>query len=454
MHPSSGLTQSSVAYGLPRVGASVALLLLGCWGVATLAGGLPGVIRQIARPCAGCYLGAFEPPLEPYGHPFRQADDTATGGQKPPVAMTVRTAFPGPRESQPGRSGRLLASSDAIAADQTSLFGAARIGQDAARFLGLNGGDMIPEFHAGGAGPGYAWAASRFEPDAVSGGSMHDGPTARDPWNAMPVWGVPDYRFNFTSTSGAAAIVDGSVRPSASGLGAGAPWYNARQTGLSGDRGAEYDVLHATGPGPALGTPGVPGSVPYWRVAVQKDLERHFLQIGTYGINATALPLGTQAVGTTDTFTDIGADANYQFIVDPGSAVSDSLAAQATLVHEARSLDAGNRLLGANGFNTFDAFRADASWRIGETVTPSIQYFRTSGSIGAVRYGWPGSRPNSAGVIAEVAYVPWGGPGSPVQFLNLRFAAQYVAYTEFNGTGRGAGGNNAVYLSLWGALHF
>ncbi len=49
---------------------------------------------------------------------------------------------------------------------------------------------------------------------------------------------------------------------------------------------------------------------------------------------------------------------------------------------------------------------------------------------------------------------PWAKSSSPVQFLNLRFAAQYVAYTEFSNATHAPGGNNAVYLSLWGALRF
>jgi hypothetical protein len=85
---------------------------------------------------------------------------------------------------------------------------------------------------------------------------------------------------------------------------------------------------------------------------------------------------------------------------------------------------------------------------------PSIQYFRTVGGGDAMPYGWAGSRANSSGVIAQVAYVPWARSESPIQSLNLRFAAQYVAYTEASGTPRGPVGSNALYLSLWGALHF
>ena len=187
---------------------------------------------------------------------------------------------------------------------------------------------------------------------------------------------------------------------------------------------------------------------------MQKDLEQHFLQIGTYGMNASASPGGGQSAGTTDTVTDLGAEANYQFIVNSAGAVSDILSGHSILIHEARSLDAGNRVLGPNGFNTLDTFRTDVSWSIAETVTSSIQYFRTAGSVDAIQYFSPGGRPNSAGVIAGVTFTPWSKPESPVRFLNLRIAVQYLAYTEFNGNGRGAGGNNGVYLSLLGALHF
>jgi hypothetical protein len=36
----------------------------------------------------------------------------------------------------------------------------------------------------------------------------------------------------------------------------------------------------------------------------------------------------------------------------------------------------------------------------------------------------------------------------------VRLAAQYVAYTQFNGSTRHAGDNNTLYLSLWTAWRF
>ena len=72
-------------------------------------------------------------------------------------------------------------------------------------------------------------------------------------------------------------------------------------------------------------------------------------------------------------------------------------------------------------------------------------------TIGAPMYPAPAVAP---GLAAGVAFDPWPEPDSPVRFLNLRVAARYVAYTEFSGAPRGTAGNNALVLSLWGALRF
>jgi len=147
----------------------------------------------------------------------------------------------------------------------------------------------------------------------------------------------------------------------------------------------------------------------------------------------------------------MAAGGSYRFVIDPNDDASDILSAHVTVVREGRT--PGLTLLGDDKLKALDTFRADASYSFATAVTPSIQYFRTAGASSMPQFGWPESRPNSAGVIAELAYIPWAKADSPVQFLNLRFAAQYVAYTEFSGVAHGTG-NNALYFSLWGALRF
>jgi hypothetical protein len=437
MHPSLSPTQGSVARGFSRLGASLILLLVGCWGIAILALDMPDIIRQIARPCAGCYLGAFAPPLEPYGHPARRREDTALAGTTAPPAMTVEPLSTG--------SGDLhwLALNDAISADQISLFGANPVSEGTVTFLAPN---MARALSTGDTGFLYAVVPGQPEPGTIRDGSID--PTARNPWNAAANWGFSQNRFVIESIPRAATSTARASMSPAQGVGAN--WTDPRQTNILGYRGREPDMFNASGVISADSPLSAQESIPYWRVAVQKDLERHFLQIGTYRMNAG----DSQRSGNTGMFSGTGAGADYQFIVDPGGAVSDVLSAHATVIHQERSPDAGYRVMSGSGSDSFNTFLADASWSIGQTVTPSIQYFQTVGSSDAIQYYWPGGRRNSAGVIAGIAYTPWADLESPVHFLNLRFAAQYIAYKEFNGTPHGASANNALFLSLWGALRF
>jgi hypothetical protein len=175
------------------------------------------------------------------------------------------------------------------------------------------------------------------------------------------------------------------------------------------------------------------GLAPDGRAAAQRDLERHFLQIDAVGLNARAFPGLDLTAGNPVHGIDLTTGPATPFVINPSAAAPASTAPP---------LAAQKR---AAAPNAFDAIRRATA------ITPSLQSFQYGG---AAQSGWAPGPLNSAGVIAEVAYAPFSKPDSPVQFLNLRFAARYVAYTEFNGIARGAGGNNALNLSLWGALRF
>jgi hypothetical protein len=356
MYPNHG----NPAFALPRVGACVALLLLGCWGIVSLTRAMPDIIRQFARPCAECTLDAFGPPLVQAGYPSRRPVDIALGWESPPTP------------------GGLVLNAPIV---------------------------MRPS----------------------------DSPTLGDTRNAMPSRGLTAGRFNFGSTPASGWLSPPADSP-------GLRWNDWPQSTPADQARVALNL--------AIGTTWPQGTVPHWRVAVQKDLERHFLQIEAYRTDAAGPPAVARPAGATDAFSGMAAAANDQFNLGGGSSP------RAVVSQENRSPDAGNLVPGVNGFNSISTIRADASWSFAEAITPSIQYFRTAGAIDAPRYSWPGGRPNSAGVIAGVAYAPWDESSSPIRFLNLRLAAQYVAYTEFNGVARGTGVNNAVYLSLWGALHF
>jgi hypothetical protein len=180
---------------------------------------------------------------------------------------------------------------------------------------------------------------------------------------------------------------------------------------------------------------------------------RHYFEFGTYGLAASVLPGGID-VGAADHYTDAALDANYQFTFDPKNVASDMVSAHATWIHETATTKASEILSGANPTHRLATFRADISYSLGATITPTIQYFQTGGSTDPGFWGTPSGSPNSSGVIAELAYVPFGKPDSLISWGNIRFAIQYVNYFRFDGGTHNASGNNALYLSVWAATHF
>ena len=74
---------------------------------------------------------------------------------------------------------------------------------------------------------------------------------------------------------------------------------------------------------------------------------------------------------------------------------------------------------------------------------------KTRGSADSALYAGNGS-PNSAGWVAEIAYVPGGKIDSWFpSWVNARLSLQYTAYTQFDGLTRNASDNNSVFALLW-----
>ncbi|MEJ0046881.1 MAG: hypothetical protein WDN04_12765 [Rhodospirillales bacterium] len=163
---------------------------------------------------------------------------------------------------------------------------------------------------------------------------------------------------------------------------------------------------------------------------------------------------GLSPSGQADHFTDIAADANWQFTFSPKKVASDVISTHATIIHEDQDLGASAALSGASHHGDLTTMRADISYSIAATVTPSAQLFRTTGTNNAAYWPTPTGSPDSSGALLEVAYVPFGKPWSLIGWGNLRLAAQYVFYTRFDGQTQGASNNNTLYLSLWAAWHF
>jgi hypothetical protein len=413
---------------------------------------VPSFAEQTGQPCAACHVGAFGPQLTKFGRDFKLNGYTARDGKSHglPIAVTTQFSFTHTNAAQPGPAAPHFAANDNFANDQTSLYYAGRIAPGFGAFVQLTYDGIAHQGHIDNADIRHVREGELFGEDMVYGFTVNNSPTVTDLWNSTPVWGFPYNQSALAPTPMAAALIDGGLGQRVLGAGAYTMWNDLLYAEFDLYRGLGYDVLNATGIVPVANTDKTRGVIPYWRLAVQQNVGRSYYQFGTYGLNANVLPGGVDVPGHSDQFTDLALDANYQFTFNPRNVTSDMISAHTTLIHEDAWLGASQIIAGARPFHGLDTFRADVSYSIGATIKPSFQYFQTTGTSDAAYWGTP----NSSGMIAEVAYVPWGKPDSFIGWGNVRLAAQYVSYFRFDGATNNASANNALYLSVWAAAHF
>lgn len=432
---------------------TLAVLCLALWGHAARA--VPSFAAQTGQPCAACHVGAFGPQLRAFGRDFKLGGYTASDGGKHglPIAGTVQASFTHTQSPEP--PARWFAPNDNPALDQISLYYAGAISRHIGGFVQITYDGVARQLHIDNADLRYAREKEIFGKDSVWGVTLNNSPTVTDLWNSTPVWGFPYNLSPLAATPAAATRIDGAFAQSVLGLGGYIMWNDWVYAEADLYRGLGRDVRNATGIVPVAGTDSVVDTAPYWRLALTHDWgKRVNWEIGTYGIAADVLPGGLSPSGRADRFTDVAADANWQFTLSPRRITSDILSFHATIIGEAQDRAASALLADASRHGNLTTMRADLSYAIAATYIPTIQLFRTSGSTDAAYWQQPGGNPGSAGAIAELAYVPFGKPDSPIAWGNLRFALQYIAYTEFDGQRSHASDQNTLYLSAWAAWHF
>ncbi len=417
---------------------------------------VPAFAQQTGQPCAACHVGAFGPQLKQYGRDFKLNGYVASDGKQHglPLALSTQLSFTHTDAAQPGPAAPHFAVNDNFAVDQTSFYYAGRIVPWLGAFVQITYDGVARQLQVDNIDIRHAHDGELFGDDLVYGFTANNNPTVTDLWNSTPAWGFPYNGSALAPTPLAATLIDGGLGQRVLGGGAYALWNDLVYLETDLYRGLGYDVLNATGIVPVAGTDKTRGVIPYWRLALQQEFGRNYVELGTYGLTASVLPGGIDIPGQTDRFTDTALDANYQFTLNPKSVTSDMVSAHATLIHENASLGASEVISGARRSHTLNTLRADISYSIGATITPTIQYFRTGGTADAAYWGTPSGSPDSSGIVAEIAYVPWGKPHSWISWGNVRLAVQYVDYFRFNGSARNASANNALYFSVWAAAHF
>jgi hypothetical protein len=290
----------------------------------------------------------------------------------------------------------------------------------------------------------------RFADKTATGGgteiaygvTLNNNPSVQDLWNTTPAWGFPFIGSEGAPGGAAAALIDGGLSQNVLGLGGYAMVGQLVYGELSVYRSAFQGSA-----APSSATGAIHGLAPYWRLALQKEWEHQYLMVGTFGLHTSLFP--DVLTGPRDTYSDVGADAQFESSVGSGN-----LVVRGAWIHERQTLDATFTAgESANAKNTLKVLRLNASYYPRQWLGVTGGYFDTRGSTDAGLYapdpveGSATGSPKTNGFIGEVDLNPWE---------NTRLGVQYTGYANFNGrktdydgSGRDASGNNTLYAFAW-----
>jgi hypothetical protein len=415
---------------------------------------LPLYARQTGEPCATCHTAFFE--LTPFGRRFKLGAYTLGGGdwKGPPFAVALQPNFTHLQTPQAGGLAPGFANNNALAMQQVSPFTGGKIADHVGAFIQGTYDGVFHTFHWDNTDVRYAKSIKVDGHTLLWGIDLNNNPTVQDVWNTIPAWQFPYISSELAPTPTAKPFIQGVYAQEVLGLSAYAFVDDILYFEFGGYRPLSSQTQKALGISPTGQSP-ISGIAPYWRIAAEKNIGNHSLEIGTFGLSGQVLPKGLSQAGM-DSFFDVGVDAQYQFLGDP-----HMVTARAAWIHENHDTRASQLLgLASNSNDTLQSLNASVSYIYKQTWSLTGGWTALNGSADAALYGTPTGGPNSVGWIAELAYLPFmhGGPKF-WPWLNFRIGLQYTHWNKFNGAstnidgmGRSAQGNNTLFLYAWTAF--
>ena len=417
---------------------------------------VPSYSRQTGLPCATCH---FAPPeLTAFGRNFKldgyvfTTKPEVTDEKKDhnaalhllevfPLSIVFDTSFTATKSPQPAtQNGNFQFPQD------VSLFLAGAWGSHVGSFAQVTYTVKGDHFSWDNTDVRYANKEHEFFGKAVTYGIMfNNNPTVEDLWNSTPAWGFPFTASNVSPTPTAKAIINGALGQDVAGLGGYAMWNEHFYVA-----GTVYRSQHIGGPQPNPGTGSIfniRGFAPYWRLAWETSTKNNNLEIGTYGMHVKSSP--GAITGPTDSYTDWAFDFQYDRTLPQFK--NDVLSFRGTYIRENSSLGASFAAGGAaQPGHHLNTLQGNAEYHYGTKLSGTIGLFHVTGTTDpllfppALVFGSATGDPHSNGYILNVSWWPE---------QNIDLAVQYTGYTRFNGggtnydgTGRNAGANNAVFL--------
>ena len=420
---------------------------------------VPSYSRQTGLPCATCH---FTPPeLTPFGRKFKLDgyvfrtkpevtedqdkdkkvhDSTLHLLEALPLSVVFDTSFTSTSSPQPAtQNGNFQFPQD------ISLFLAGAWADHVGSFAQVTYTAQGNHFSWDNTDVRYANAHDLFGKPFAYGITFNNNPTVEDLWNSTPAWGFPFTASNVSPSPLAKSIINGTLAQDVAGFGGYGMWNEHFYIG-----GTIYRSQHLGGaePNPGTGFPfNTRGLAPYWRVAWQTATKNGNLEFGTYGMHMKSSP--NAITGPTNGYTDWAFDFQYDRTIP--QLKNDVLSFRGTYVRENSSLGAtlaagGASLLGHH----LNTVQGNVEYHYGTKLSGTAGLFSVTGTPDPLLYaqapvfGSANGDPRSNGYNLNLSWWPQ---------QNIDLAVQYTGYLRFNGAqtnydgaGRKAAGNNAVFL--------
>jgi hypothetical protein len=402
---------------------------------------LPSYARQTSMSCTACHtsfpeLNSFGRQFKVNGYTLNTASTIVDMGDslKPrtrlnllnnlPLSVMVESSFANVAKDvvgQQNNSGQFP--------QQLSLFFAGQITPHIGSFIQMTYADG--SFGLDNADIRYANTLNFVSNSLLYGITLNNNPTSQDLWNTSPAWRFP-YASAATAPSPAKQALIESLGGQVIGIGAYGLFNNLIFAEFSTYRSAQIGFHN---PPDSTNVNVIKDFIPYWRLALQHEWDKNYIEIGTYGIASTQYLTGIS--GALDKFVDVGVDLQYE----------RSLLFGNFSFHTSYISETENRDLSVESKYNFQSLKFDGNLFFKNGMGGTIGYFNNTGSADIANFANGTHTPNSSGFIFQIEYLPW---------YNTKFAAQYVAYSKFDGSatnydglGRDAAHNNTLYLMAW-----
>lgn len=425
----------------------------------TNAEAVPSFSRQTGMSCSACHTQSFGPNLTPKGRNFKLDGYVTNNGagfnsKLPPISGMVMGSFTHLDNKLPEPPAPGYNTNNNTSFDAASLFYAGKIFSKLGAFIQLTYDGIEDRLALDNTDIRIADNAELGDHQFTYGVSFNNSPTSQDLWNTTPVWSFPYASSPLTNTPAAATLLEGALAQNSGGATAYLMWNDLvyLEAGAYGSFSPQFQ--RGMGIPESSTSDKISGGAPYWRIALQHQLGAHYFELGTFGLRANIIPGRDNTFGT-NLYSDIGVDANYQFL-GSGKHIFEY---KASYIREDQKLGASQQFGNSDNINNrLFSLRTNASYTFDQTYSVTLGYFRTTGSYDQLLYADNTiNKPNSEGFTAELDYVPFGKTNSFLNpWLNLRFALQYVGYTKFDGaeynydgSGRNASSNNTLLLNGW-----